>query len=76
MWWYSAQAVSDLIALHGAALGGAAKVIAVDLLDNQLEAARAFGATHTIKAGRQEAVAADALLADEALSHGATQPTP
>jgi Zn-dependent alcohol dehydrogenase len=34
--------------IQGAALSGAAPLIAIDLLDNKLEAARFFGATHTI----------------------------
>jgi Zn-dependent alcohol dehydrogenase len=51
--------------VQGAALAGAAKVIAVDMRDNKLEAARAFGATHIINAGGQDAVAAV-----RALTHG------
>jgi len=34
--------------VQGAALAGAVKIVAVDLLDSKLEAARQFGATHTI----------------------------
>lgn len=37
-------------AVQGAALAGAAKVIAVDVIDWKLEAAKEFGATHTINA--------------------------
>jgi Zn-dependent alcohol dehydrogenase len=37
-----------LNAIQGAALSGAHPIIAIDLLDNKLAAARAFGATHTI----------------------------
>lgn len=44
--------------VQGAALSGAAKIIAVDLLDSKLEAARGFGATHTINAGDEDPVAA------------------
>jgi Zn-dependent alcohol dehydrogenase len=44
--------------VQGAALSGAAKIIAVDLLDSKLDAAMRFGATHTINAGSQEPVAA------------------
>ena len=42
--------------IQGAALVGAARIIAVDLLDNKLEYARAFGATHTINGSRQNVV--------------------
>ena len=44
-----------LNAVQGAALSGAYPIIAVDLLDNKLAAARTFGATHTINATEQEA---------------------
>ncbi|MFQ5897890.1 MAG: zinc-binding dehydrogenase [Candidatus Methylomirabilia bacterium] len=36
--------------VQGAAIAGADKIIAVDLLDNKLEFARRFGATHTVNA--------------------------
>jgi Zn-dependent alcohol dehydrogenase len=39
-----------LNAVQGAGLAGAHPIIAVDLLDNKLNAARAFGATHLINA--------------------------
>jgi len=42
-----------LNAVQGAALSGAFPIIAVDLLDHKLEAARAFGATHTLNAQRE-----------------------
>src|SRR5216683_7657634 len=45
-----------LNAIQGAAFSGAHPVIAVDLLDNKLEAARSFGATHTVNASRVDAV--------------------
>jgi Zn-dependent alcohol dehydrogenase len=41
--------------VQGAVLAGAAKIIAVDILDNKLEAARLFGATHSINARRDDA---------------------
>jgi S-(hydroxymethyl)glutathione dehydrogenase/alcohol dehydrogenase len=44
--------------VQGARLAGAARVIAVDLLDNKLELAREFGATHLINGGREDVVAA------------------
>lgn len=47
-----------LNAVQGAAFSGASPIIAVDRLDNKLKAARAFGATHTINAGQEDAVKA------------------
>lgn len=47
-----------LNSVQGAALSGANPIIAVDMLDNKLEAARAFGATHTVKANDPTAVKA------------------
>ena len=47
-----------LNAIQGAVLSGASKIIAVDVLDNKLEAARGFGATYTINARREDVVAA------------------
>jgi len=45
-----------LNSIQGAALAGAYPIIAVDLLDTKLTAARTFGATHTINAGREKGV--------------------
>ncbi|UCB43140.1 MAG: Zn-dependent alcohol dehydrogenase [Dehalococcoidales bacterium] len=45
-----------LNAVQGAAMSGAYPLIAVDMLDNKLEAARTFGATHTVKASDEDAV--------------------
>ncbi|MBV8713651.1 MAG: Zn-dependent alcohol dehydrogenase [Chloroflexi bacterium] len=45
-----------LNAIQGAAFSGAHPVIAVDLLDNKLEAARKFGATHTVNASQGDPV--------------------
>ncbi len=45
-----------LNSVQGAALSGAYPLIAVDMLDSKLEAARTFGATHTVKAGDPDAV--------------------
>jgi Zn-dependent alcohol dehydrogenase len=42
-----------LNSVQGARLSGAHPIIAVDLLDNKLEAARIFGATHTVNAARE-----------------------
>ena len=42
--------------IQGAALAGAEKIIAVDLLDNKLEMARQFGATHTVNASSDDPV--------------------
>lgn len=43
-----------LNAIQGAVLAGAHPIIAMDLLDNKLKAARAFGATHTVNAAEQK----------------------
>jgi len=42
--------------VQGARLAGARLIVACDLLDNKLEYAREFGATHTINASRQNVV--------------------
>lgn len=42
--------------VQGARLAGAGRIIAVDILDNKLEYAKAFGATDTINAKTQDAV--------------------
>jgi S-(hydroxymethyl)glutathione dehydrogenase/alcohol dehydrogenase len=47
-----------LNAVQGARLAGAARVIAIDLLDNKLEFAREFGATHLVNSSREDPVAA------------------
>ncbi len=44
-----------LNSVQGAALCGARTVIAVDLSDDKLEAARAFGATHTVNSRTEDA---------------------
>lgn len=46
-----------LNAVQGARLAGAAKIIAVDLVDRKLEFARQFGATHTVNAAGGDPVA-------------------
>jgi Zn-dependent alcohol dehydrogenase len=43
--------------VQGAVLAGARLIVAVDLLDGRLEAARRFGATHTLNAARDDVVA-------------------
>lgn len=45
-----------LNAIQGAAYSGAYPIIAVDMLDSKLEAALAFGATHTVKASDEDAI--------------------
>ena len=45
-----------LNSVQGAALSGANPIIAVDMLDSKLEAAKSFGATHTVKASDKDAV--------------------
>ena len=47
-----------LNAIQGAAIAGAKRVIAVDVLDDKLDAARAFGATHTVNAKTDDLAAA------------------
>jgi NDMA-dependent alcohol dehydrogenase len=47
-----------LNSVQGAAFSGADPIIAVDVLDNKLEAAQAFGATHTVNARQEDAVKA------------------
>jgi Zn-dependent alcohol dehydrogenase len=42
--------------VQGARLAGAGAIVAVDLLDNKLEFARKFGATHTVNASKTNAV--------------------
>ena len=42
--------------VQGARLAGARMIVACDLLDNKLQYAREFGATHTINAGSQNVV--------------------
>ncbi len=55
-----------LNAIQGAFLSGAQPIIALDLLDNKLQAAREFGATHTINAAQE----ADPAAAVKALTGG------
>ena len=43
--------------IQGCAIAGATTIIAVDLLDNKLELALEFGATHTVNASREDPVA-------------------
>lgn len=45
-----------LNSVQGAALSGARMIIAVDLLENKLTAARSFGATHTVNLRQQNGV--------------------
>jgi len=47
-----------LSSVQGAALSGAYPIIAVDILDYKLEAARVFGATHTVNAKKEDAIKA------------------
>jgi S-(hydroxymethyl)glutathione dehydrogenase/alcohol dehydrogenase len=42
--------------MQGSAIAGATTIIAVDLLDNKLEMAREFGATHTVNASADDPV--------------------
>jgi len=45
-----------LNSVQGAAFSGAYPIIAVDISDSKLEAAQAFGATHTVKANDEDAI--------------------
>ncbi|MCB1691271.1 MAG: Zn-dependent alcohol dehydrogenase [Pseudomonadales bacterium] len=45
-----------LAAINGAAIAGAGQIIAVDMVDSKLELAKIMGATHTINAGKVDAV--------------------
>ena len=51
--------------IQGAALAGAEKIIAVDLLDNKLEMARQFGATDTVNASAGDPVEQVRSLTDQ-----------
>ena len=42
--------------IQGSNIAGATTIIAVDLLDNKLDMAREFGATHTVNASREDPV--------------------
>ncbi|MFT5012245.1 MAG: S-(hydroxymethyl)glutathione dehydrogenase/alcohol dehydrogenase [Patiriisocius sp.] len=46
-----------LSCINGAALAGAAKIIAVDMVDSKLEMAKTFGATHTVNGKDGDSVA-------------------
>jgi S-(hydroxymethyl)glutathione dehydrogenase/alcohol dehydrogenase len=54
-----------LNSVQGAAICGAYPVIAVDISDSKLEAARSFGATHTVNSSQEDAVEAVKKLTDE-----------
>jgi NDMA-dependent alcohol dehydrogenase len=45
-----------LNAVQGAAISGAYPVIAVDIADNKLKAARTFGATHTVNSSKEDPI--------------------
>ena len=46
-----------LNAVQGARLAGASTIVAVDLADDKLEAARTFGATHVVNSGNEDLAA-------------------
>lgn len=54
-----------LNAIQGAALSGASMIIVVDVRDDKLEAARAFGATHLVDASSEDVVARVNALTDD-----------
>jgi S-(hydroxymethyl)glutathione dehydrogenase / alcohol dehydrogenase len=47
-----------LNSIQGAAISGAYPIIAVDVLDEKLKAAKAFGATHTVNAKKEDPIKA------------------
>lgn len=53
-----------MAAVAGARLGGAARIIAVDLDDSKLAFAESFGATHIVNPGREDPVSAIRELTD------------
>jgi S-(hydroxymethyl)glutathione dehydrogenase/alcohol dehydrogenase len=50
--------------IQGCRIAGATTIIAVDLLDNKLDMAKEFGATHVVNAGKVDAVEAIKSLTD------------
>ncbi|MDD5701779.1 MAG: Zn-dependent alcohol dehydrogenase [Dehalococcoidales bacterium] len=44
--------------IQGAVISGAYPIIAIDILDNKLKAARSFGATHTVNSRSEDAIEA------------------
>ncbi|WP_454766191.1 Zn-dependent alcohol dehydrogenase [Cupriavidus campinensis] len=58
-----------LAAINGAALAGAGRVIAIDMLDAKLELARQFGATDVIRAGAVNVVEAVQDLVGQGVHH-------
>jgi len=56
--------------VQGARIAGAAKIIAVDLNDNRLEMSKKFGATHTIKAVKEDIGLEDVAKKVKALNGG------
>ena len=55
--------------VQGARLAGASKIIAVDLLDNKLEYAKQYGATHTINGKTENVVKAVRALTGGGVDH-------
>ena len=55
--------------IQGAAIAGADVIIAVDILDNKLERAKSFGATHTVNSSKEDAVASIKEITGGAGSH-------
>jgi S-(hydroxymethyl)glutathione dehydrogenase/alcohol dehydrogenase len=58
-----------LAAINGAALAGAGRIIAIDMLDSKLELARQFGATDLIQAKDIDVVAAVRELTGQGVHH-------
>ena len=55
--------------IQGSAIAGATKIIAVDLLDNKLDLAREFGATHTVNSSTEDPVERIKEIADGRGAH-------
>ena len=55
--------------IQGAALAGASRIIAVDMLENKLAAARQFGATDVVDASKGDAVAAVQALTGDGVDY-------
>jgi len=56
-----------LNSIQAASISGASPIIAVDILDNKLQAAKQFGATHTINTANQDTVK---IVGELTLGHG------
>ncbi|MEM8791100.1 MAG: Zn-dependent alcohol dehydrogenase [Pseudomonadota bacterium] len=58
-----------LNAIQGASIAGAGRLIAVDLADDRLEAAKAFGATHGVNGGKDPVAQVREITAGRGVDH-------